>query len=287
MEKSLKTGLILEGGAMRGMFTAGVLDVFMENGIALDGTVGVSAGATFGCNYKSGQIGRTIRYNKKYSGDWHYCSLRSLIKTGNLYGADFCYNQIPNELDIFDLESYRKNPMPFFVVASDCRTGKPVYKELKNCDADDLTWMRASASMPLASEVVRIDGYELLDGGMTDSIPLKFFEKSGFKRSIVVLTQPRNYIKKPNKLIGIMKIALRKYPAIVNAMKNRHNVYNEETEYVFEQEKKGNALVICPEKPLEISRTEKNPDELQRVYDEGRKTALAQLDEIRRFISLK
>lgn len=272
---------------MRGMFTAGVLDVFMENGIALDGTVGVSAGATFGCNYKSGQIGRTIRYNKKYSGDWHYCSLRSLIKTGNLYGADFCYNQIPNELDIFDLESYRKNPMPFFVVASDCRTGKPVYKELKNCDADDLTWMRASASMPLASEVVRIDGYELLDGGMTDSIPLKFFEKSGFKRSIVVLTQPRNYIKKPNKLIGIMKIALRKYPAIVNAMKNRHNVYNEETEYVFEQEKKGNALVICPEKPLEISRTEKNPDELQRVYDEGRKTALAQLDEIRRFISLK
>lgn len=287
MNENNKIGLVLEGGAMRGMFTAGVLDVLMENKIELDGTVGVSAGATFGCNFKSKQIGRTIRYNKKYSKNWRYCSLRSLLKTGNLYGADFCYNQIPNKLDIFDFETYRKNPMPFFVVASDCKTGLPIYKELKTCDENDLTWMRASASMPLASKIVKIEGFELLDGGITDSIPLAFFEKLGFNKNIVILTQPRNYKKNPNKLIKIIKIALKKYPAIVKALKKRHNIYNEETKYVFEQEKNGNVLVICPEKSLKISRTEKNPLELQRVYEEGRKIATSRLNEILDFTKNK
>ena len=170
--ESKKTGLVMEGGAMRGMFTAGVLDVLLENGIEFDGAIGVSAGATFGCNFKSKQIGRAIRYNKRFCKDWRYCSLRSLITTGDLYGAKFCYDTLPNQLDIFDTETYRANPLKFYCVASDCETGKPVYKELETCDAKDLTWMRASASMPLASKVVEVDGYKLLDGGMTDSIPL-------------------------------------------------------------------------------------------------------------------
>ena len=278
-----KIGLVLEGGAMRGMFSAGVTDVLMENKIEFDGAIGVSAGATFGCNYKSKQPGRAIRYNKRFCKDWRYSSFKSLIKTGDYYGADFCYNELPNKLDIYDVKTYRENPMPFYIVASDCNTGKPVYKELKKCDADELTCMRASASMPLASKVVKIDGYELLDGGITDSIPLKYFESLGYSKNLVVLTQPRDYLKKDNKLIWLIKIMLKKYPNIVHAMKNRAKVYNQEKEYVFEQEKLGKTFVICPEHDLKISRTEKNPDELQRVYNLGRKVMQEKLEEFVKF----
>lgn len=282
----MKKGLILEGGAMRGMFTSGVLDVFMENGIEFDGAIGVSAGATFGCNFKSRQIGRAIRYNKRFSHNWRYCSIRSLIFTGDLYGADFCYNKLPNELDIFDLETYRKNPMEFYCVASDCVTGEPVYKKLETCDAKDLTWMRASASMPLASSVVKVDGYKLLDGGMTDSIPLKYFESLGYDRNVVILTQPREYQKKPASLMGLMRIMLKKYPKLVDAMSRRHIIYNEETSDVFAKADRGEVFVICPKEPLGISRTEKNPDELQRVYDEGRNLATDLLPSIKSFLGI-
>ena len=281
---AVKKGLVLEGGAMRGMFSSGVLDVFLENGITFDGAVGVSAGATFGCNFKSRQIGRAIRYNKKYSHNWRYCSFRSLILTGDLYGAEFCYDRLPNELDVFDLAAYRANPMEFYCVASDCRTGKPVYKKLETCDGQDLTWMRASASMPLASHVVKIDGYELLDGGMTDSVPLRFFEGLGYNRNVVILTQPRDFRKKPASLMWLVKAALHRYPLAVQAMKNRPQVYNEETADVFAKADRGEVFVICPEKPLGISRTEKDPDELQRVYDEGRRIATAVLPKLRAFL---
>ncbi|WP_178842532.1 patatin family protein [uncultured Treponema sp.] len=280
-----KTGLVLEGGAMRGLFTAGVLDVFMENNILADGVAAVSADATFGCNYKSRQIGRTIRYNRRFSKDWRYASFRSLVKTGDFYGADFCYNRIPNELDVFDFETFRKNPIPFFVAATDCKTGKAVYKNLESGDACDLTWMRASASMPLVSRPVEIDGYTLLDGGMTDSIPLEFLESQGFERNIVILTQPRDYVKKKNLLVPLFKVALKKYPAVAQAMKNRHIMYNRQTEYVFAQEKKGSVFVICPEKSLKISRTEKNPAELQRVYDIGRLTAENLLESLKNWLA--
>lgn len=281
----MKKGLVLEGGAMRGMFTAGVLDVFMENGVVFDGAVGVSAGATFGCNLKSGQIGRTIRYNKKYAGDWRYCSMKSYFKTGDLYGADFCYNQIPNVLDPFDNKAYAENPMEFYVVASDAESGKAVYKRLDTCDEHDLVWMRASASMPLVSTPVKVDGYTLLDGGMTDSVPLKFFEGLGYDRNVVILTQPRDFVKEPAGLLGLMKVMLRKYPALVEAMAHRHEVYNEETAYCFEKADKGEVLVICPEAPLGISRTEKNPDELERVYQVGRAAGEKWLGKVKEFLS--
>lgn len=277
-------GLVLEGGAMRGMFTSGVLDIFLENGIEFGGTVGVSAGATFGCNYKSRQIGRSIRYNKRFSKDWRYCSLRSLIATGDMYGAKFCYDTLPKELDPLDFKTYASNPMEFYIVASDADTGKPVYKKLETCDDADLTWMRASASMPLVSKPVKIDGYTLLDGGMTDSIPLKFSESLGYDHNVVILTQPRNFVKKPNKLIPLMRIALRKYPELVKAMANRHIMYNEQTRYIFEKADRGEVLVICPDKPLGISRTEKNPDELERVYQEGRKAGESFLPEVKKFL---
>ncbi|MBO7477372.1 MAG: patatin family protein [Salinivirgaceae bacterium] len=283
----MKRGLILEGGAMRGMFTSGVLDVLMENGIEFDGAIGVSAGATFGCNIKSRQPGRAIRYNKRFSHDWRYCSLRSLLTTGDLYGADFCYNELPKNLDLFDFDTYRSNPMEFWVVASDCETGKPVYKRLDTCNDSDLTWMRASASMPAVSRIVEIDGRKLLDGGMTDSIPIDYFESIGYNRNVVVLTQPASYRKKPNRLLWLMRLFLRHYPMIIKAMRDRHIEYNRTTAAVHQRAAQGDVLVICPDKPLGISRTERNPDELQRVYDEGRRVATERINEIRKFLEMK
>lgn len=270
---------------MRGLFTCGVLDVFMEQGIEFAGAVGVSAGACFGCNIKSRQPGRALRYNLRFAHDKRYCSVQSLIKTGNMYNADFCYRAIPDELDLFDYEALKKNPMEFYMAVTDINTGKPVYPKLTDACRKELEWMRASASMPLVSKPVKIDGGEYLDGGMTDSVPLQFLESVGYKRNVVILTQPRDYVKTPNKLMWLMRILLRKYPKLLDAMANRHNMYNDETRYVFEQEKLGNVLVLCPEEPLGISRTEKDTSELQRVYDMGRKLALDRLDEIKKFLA--
>ena len=160
----MKKGLVLEGGAMRGMFTAGVLDVLMENNIDFDGCVGVSAGAAFGCNIKSTQIGRVIRYNTKYCKDKRYCSFKSLLTTGDIFGADFCYNKLPFELDIFDTDTFKTSPVEFFVTATDIETGKAVYHKCTDGLNDDLLWFRASASMPLVSRTVEINGLKLLDG---------------------------------------------------------------------------------------------------------------------------
>ena len=269
---------------MRGMFTAGVLDVLMENGIEFDGAIGVSAGATFGCNIKSRQPGRVIRYNKRFSRDWRYCSVRSLLTTGDLYGAFFCYDELPNRLDVFDFDTYRQNPMEFWVVTSDCETGKPIYKRLDTCDFDDLLWMRASASMPLVSRIVEFGGLKLLDGGITDSIPLEYFESIGYNRNVVVLTQPATYRKKPNRLLWLMRLFLHRYPMIIKAMQNRHIEYNRTTETIHKRAAKGDVLVICPDKPLNIGHTERNPAELQRVYDEGRRVATERIDEIKKFL---
>ena len=187
----MKTGLVLEGGAMRGMFTAGVLDVLMEHGLTTDGTIGVSAGAVFGCNFKSHQIGRVIRYNTEYCNDKRYASFRNLLRTGNLYSEDFCYHEVPEKLDPFDEEAFRASPMDFFVVCTDLRTGEPIYHKCRTGDAEDVRWMEASASMPLAAKAVRIGHYALLDGGVADSIPVRFFESLGYKRNIIILTQPK------------------------------------------------------------------------------------------------
>jgi len=280
-----KKGLVLEGGAMRGMFTCGILDVFMENGIEFDGAVGISAGACFGCNIKSRQPGRALRYNLRFAHDKRYCSVHSLITTGDLYNVDFCYKQIPQVLDPFDFAALKANPMEFYMGCTDIHTGEAVFAQLVDGSERDLKWMQASASMPLVSRPVQIDGGEYLDGGMSDSIPLKFLESKGFNRNIVILTQPRDYVKGPNKLIWLMKILLRKYPNLIKVMQNRHLMYNEETRYVFEQEKAGSTLVICPEKALGISRTEHDTSELQRVYDMGRRLATERLDEIRTFLA--
>ena len=283
----MKTGLILEDGGMRGLFTAGVIDVLMENGVKFDGLIGVSAGAVFGCNYKSGQIGRVLRYNTEYCRDPRYCSLRSLIKTGNLFGKDFCYRELPEELDIFDKEAFEKNPMEFYVTCTDVITGNPVYKKLDRVDENCYEWMRASASLPLVSTIVEIDGRRLLDGGISDSVPLKYFENIGYDRNVVVLTQPKGYLKSKNKLIPLIKLKLHKYPGMVKAMLNRHEMYNGTLDYIAQKEKQGEIIVIRPDTPLPVGRTEKNPDNLRKAYDLGRKVAIKNFKKITDYLAKK
>lgn len=281
----MKKGLVLEGGGLRSLFSAGVIDVMMENQITFDGMIGVSAGATFGSNYKSGQIGRALRYNIALKDDPRYISWRSFFKTGDLVGAEFSYHVMPTELDIFDYEAYRQNPMEFHIVCTDAETGEPVYKQLDIMDYEGLEWVRASASMPIVSKPVPLKGRKLLDGGIADSIPLKHFQELGYERNIVVLTQPKGFFKKRTKLMPLFHLTMRKYPAIIKAMGRRHLMYNEQLRYLAEEEKKGNILLIYPEDALPIGRTELNEEKMRKVYQMGRKTAEEQLLKIKDFLS--
>lgn len=280
----MKTGLIMEGGAMRGMFTAGVLDVLMENGLVTDGAIGVSAGAVFGCNYKSHQIGRVIRYNTEYCNDKRYASFKNLVKTGNLYSEQFCYHEVPEKLDPFNEEAFAASPMDFFVVCTDVKTGEPIYHKCRKGDAEDVLWMEASASMPLAAKIVKIGHYGLLDGGVADSIPVRFFESIGYKRNLIILTQPKGYIKKKNKFLPAIRAKYFRYPAFVEAVADRHERYNETLSYISMLEQAGKDYVIRPPIPLEIGAMERDPAQLRRVYETGLAVAQIQVEKIRDFL---
>ena len=281
----MKTGLIMEGGAMRGMFTAGVLDVLMENGLVADGAIGVSAGAVFGCNYKSHQIGRVIRYNTEYCNDKRYASFKNLVKTGNLYSEQFCYHEVPEKLDPFNEAAFAASPMDFFVVCTDVKTGEPIYHKCRKGDAEDVLWMEASASMPLAAKIVKIGHYGLLDGGVADSIPVRFFESIGYKRNLIILTQPKGYIKKKNKFLPAIRARYFRYPAFVEAVADRHERYNETLSYISMLEQAGKDYVIRPPIPLEIGAMERDPAQLRRVYETGRAVAQIQVEKIRDFLN--
>lgn len=269
---------------MRGMFTAGVTDVMMKNGIEFDGMIGVSAGASFGCNYKSHQIGRTIRYNIRFCRDPRFCSVRSLIKTGDLYGGDFCYYDLPHKLDPFDAETYAKSPMEFYVVCTDVKTGKAVYHKCPNGDDEDLQWMRASASMPVASKPVVLDGRELLDGGIADSIPVRYFEHIGYGKNVIVLTQPAGYVKEQQKHLMLLKVLLRDYPAVWQRLRTRHIRYNKTLKYIEKLESEGKAFVVRPPVKLEIGSTEHNAEKLMSVYRIGRDTGEAVMSGMKAFL---
>ena len=279
----MKNGLVLEGGAMRGLWTAGVTDVMMEHDIWPDGLIGVSAGAAFGCNIKSRQIGRAIRYNTRFAKDARYSGLRSLLFSGDYFNAEFGYHIVPKEYDIFDTETFQQNPMQFTVVCTDVLTGKPVYHDIDHVDFDELEWLRASASMPLASKVVKVQGYQLLDGGVADSIPLEYFEQQGYTRNVVILTQPKGFVKESNKLMPIMRIALRKYPHMLKAMEERHMMYNRELDYVAKAEAEGRCLVIRPEGKIPIGHISHNPDKMRNVYELGRRDGEKYIERIRAF----
>ena len=281
----MKKGLVLEGGAMRGLWTAGITDVMMEHDVRPDALIGVSAGAAFGCNYKSRQIGRAIRYNTRFAHDSRYSGVKSLLTSGDYFNAHFGYHVVPYEYDIFDTATFEQNPMTFTIVCTDVETGQAVYHDMTHVDYDELEWLRASASMPLASKVVHVQGRKLLDGGVSDSIPLEYFEQQGIRRNVVILTQPLGYQKEHNKLMPLMRLSLRKYPNFLRALDERHLMYNRQLEYVAEAERQGRSLVIRPEEKIPIGHISHDADQMRLVYESGRKTGERYIDRIIAFYS--
>ncbi len=277
----------MEGGAMRGVFTAGVIDVLMENNIKFDGGVGVSAGACFGCNYKSNQPGRVARYNLAFCDEPDYMSFRSMFKTGDLFNVNFAYDKIPNEYDPFDYEEYKRNPMEFYIVATDIEKGTPVYKRLDSIEGENMKWLNASAAMPIAAKIVEIQGRKFLDGGVTDSIPLKFFIHKGYDKNVVILTQPADYEKKSNKLEPIIDKKYKEYPNLIKASKIRHIRYNRSLEYIKEKEKTGECLVIQPKEKLAIGRITHDPALVLDAYMSGRVVGAENLEKVKKYLGEK
>lgn len=283
----MPTGLVLEGGGMRGMFTCGITDVLMEESLMarIHGIVGVSAGAAFGCNIKSMQPGRAIRYTCKYMRDSRYMSLRHWLREGNLFSTRFVYDEVPLRLDPFDWEAYHANPLPFHLVCTDIDTQEPVYHILDDRDFPRaMQWIQASASLPVVASPVEIDGRRLLDGGLSDSIPLKYFQGQGYDRNIVILTQPRDYRKHLGRAAQLWRVIEAHRPGVAQLMLRRPAMYNGQLDYIAAQEALGNTLIIAPEEPLSISRLATDPEQLLRVYRQGRTLATALMPRIRRFL---
>ena len=279
----MKTGLVLEGGGVRGIYTAGVLDVFMDHGLTFDGLMGVSAGAIHGCSYLSGQKGRSLRYYKNYVADPRFMSIQSLIRTGDLVGAEFCYHELPDRLDIYDHEAFLRNPTPYYAVCTNVDTGEAEYLRITDMRAQ-IDVLRASASLPFCSRLVEINGKRYLDGGCTDSIPIVQFREMGYGKNVVVLTRPLDYRKKPMNM-GLVKLYYRKFPKFVAAMAQRHIRYNETVEKILELEKAGEIFVIRPVHALEVGRLEKDPEKVQQVYNHGRADAIACMEALKEWLN--
>lgn len=274
MSKEMKllegAGLVLEGGGMRGLYTAGVLDAFLEARIIFKNCIGVSAGICHACSYYALQQGRAMHVNIDYLDNKDYCSVSSLIRTGDLFGADFLYRKIPEELYPIDNEAFLSLGADLWSTVTNCETGEAEYKRINDM-YDDVKWVRASASLPLVSRIVKIDGKEYLDGGIADAVPIRQSEKMDYKKNIIILTQPRDFVKKPQSAMGLIKMKYRKYKKLADAIGNRHIVYNETLDYIRQQEKAGKALIIAPKAPLGIGRVEKDKTKLMAIYELGKK----------------
>ena len=278
------TGVVLEGGGMRGLFTAGVTDVWMENGITCTVAVGVSAGATFGCNIKSLQIGRARRYNERFCADARYAGFKNLLTTGDLYSRDFAYGELPWELDPFDLEAFERNPMRFFTTSTDLETGGAVYHELAGDGAEIIEWIRSSASIPVLARPVELDGMRLLDGGVADSIPLDWMLDQHLAKTVLVLTQPAGYRKKPNSVLPFLRIWYRRYPRFVAALADRHERYNAVLDKIERLERAGEVFVIRPSASVATPAIVRDPAVLEEVYQRGRADAEAALPALRAYL---
>ena len=279
-------GLVLEGGGMRGVFTDGVLDCFMDNGIFFEEVWGVSAGACAACSYLSGQRGRAWRTMTEFLGEPEYCSVKSLIKTGDLFGADFNYNKVPNILIPYDYDAFLAQKSEFRAVVTNCESGQAEYPLLTDLRRDML-WVRASSSLPLVSRMVKINGGLYLDGGIADSVPHRAVRslraESGRRdRTAVILTQPKGYVKKPDGSIPA-KLKYKSYPELKNAILTRAERYNESVAALWDAEREGRAFVIAPPAPLGLSRTEKDIPKLKAAYDLGYSEAEKRLGELREY----
>lgn len=279
----MKVGLVLEGGAMRGMYTAGVLDSFLDNGIVFDMAVGVSAGALFGVNFFSGQKGRVIRYNKRFNPDKNYLGLRPLLREGNIVSTQYAYVDVPRSLDPFDNESYMASGVPFYAVVTNMATGEPEYIQIRDVFAQ-MDSLRASGSMPFVSRPVPIGEGLYLDGGISDSIPFRWLAGQGCDKLVAVLTRDKSYRKKPMSGAAI-KACYRNYPAMGERLLKRHHVYNDAVQTLAQWEDQGKAFVIRPSTPIEIGRIEKDPDKLQSVYDMGIRDAQTSMAALKEYLA--
>lgn len=276
----MKVGLVLEGGGMRGLYTSGVLDYFLDQKIFVDYVIGVSAGACNGVSYLSKQKGRNYRVNTNYVSDKRYLSLSNFIKTKSLFGMDFIFDEIPHQLDLFDYETFLSSPSEYKLGVTDVLTGRPVYFDKTHLDHDS-TILKASSSIPVFSPIIEYQNGLYLDGGTTDSIPVKQALKDGCDHVIIVLTRDRNYIKKPESFRFIYSKVLKAYPNLIQALDNRHLMYNETLKFIKELEQQGKATIIAPSAPLEISRFEKDVSKLKNIYELGYLDASKKFDQLK------
>ncbi len=281
----MKTGLVLEGGGMRGVFTTGVLDVLLDEDISFDKCIGVSAGAGHACSFLAKQKGRAFTVNTSYLKDKRYCSIYSLIKTGDMFGAEMIYHTIPEQFYPVDNDTFQKSGAEFYVSLTNCKTGRAEYKRIYDLYTD-VEYVRASSSLPLLARIVELDGKEYLDGGLTDSIPVKFMvEDMACDKTVVVLTQPKGFVKKQESFLGLMRRKYKQYPKLMHAIENRHNMYNETLRLIDKYEAEGKLFVIRPETDLGIGRTEKNLDKLKASHDEGEMVCRKCMDALKKFLS--
>ena len=277
-----KSCLVLEGGAMRGIYTAGVLDALMEKNIKVDAIIGVSAGALFGANYVSNQKGRAIRYNLENTNNKDYISISSLIRTGNIVNKEFCFDKLINEIDPFDFKTFDKSNIKFYATITNLETGKPEYKLIKD-SKKEMEYLRASGSMPLLSRIVKINNKKYLDGGISDSIPVKKAQELGYDKIIVVETQPKDYIKKKYKMLPF-KIVYRKYKKFLETVNNRHIKYNNTTKYIIDEEKEGKIIVIRPSKKIKIGKIEKDKKIIKKQYNLGYYDTINNISRIKEYL---
>lgn len=279
----MKTGLVLEGGAMRGMYTAGALDVFLKEGVHFQGVMGVSAGALFGVNFLSGQAGRVIRYCKKYNPDHHYMGLGVLLHTGEFVNRHFAYDKVPRELDPFDDQAFQASGVPFYAVVTNLDTGNAEYLPIHSVFAE-MDVLRASGSMPFFAQPVPWQGRRYLDGGVADSIPYEAMGRLGYDRRVVILTRDLEYRKRPMPRAAV-RAMYGKYPVFCQRLLNRHTVYNASVARLAALEKAGEVFVLRPSQPITVRRLERDPAALQAVYDLGVKDAHTRLAALKDYLS--
>ena len=263
-----KTALVLEGGGLRGVFTCGVLDCFMDKGIHFPFTVGVSAGACNGLSFMSGQRGRARASNIDLMDKYHYIGFRYLLTQRCIMDFKLLFEDFPERIIPYDYDAYFSNPDRFVMVTTNCLTGKAEYLEERSSSARVMDIVRASSSLPFASPITNVDGIPMLDGGIADSIPVEYTISQGYEKIVVVLTRNKGY-RKRNSSMPLAKVAYRKYPNLQKALAERNAVYNRTMDFVERLEDEGRIIAIRPSKPVEVGRMEKDTSKLAALYEEG------------------
>lgn len=278
-----QAGLVLEGGGMKGVYSSGVLDLFLDKGLEFSSCYGVSAGACSLCSYLSKQRGRAYHVTVDYLEDRNYCSAYSLLTTGDLFNVDMCYHRIPEELYPYDYDAYRQYEGTFYSVVTNIETGKPEYIPIKDMRGE-IDAVRASASLPLVSRNVSFKGHKYLDGGISDSIPLKRSLEDGNRKNVVIMTKEVGYRRSPSSMLSLVKLRYRKYPRVYELMKNRHIVYNETLDFIARQVQEGAAFLIQPKQKSDVGRIEKDKTKLKALYDRGYEDALECYEALIRYL---